>query len=104
MKKFFQWPYVKRHWGSKGIADIVAVRPSQGCHECGRFNLTSQVAFIQCKFSSDSNKKLENKLDKKGKKDLVNFAKDCGAYPVYAYSYKHKTILIDLNTNMAFIP
>jgi len=101
MNKFWQWPYVKRHYSSKGITDIVAIK---ACYCDGHKGPHAIVVFPQCKFSSDSNKKMEGSMSKKEKQDLVNYAKDCGAYPLHVYSYKHKTIFIDLNTGMAFIP
>jgi hypothetical protein len=57
MKHFFQWPYVKRHFASKGTADIVCIRGENGM---------GQVAFVQCKYSKHG-----MVIDEKGPDSLI---------------------------------
>ena len=55
----------------------------------------SLVAFIQYKFG---------RVNKKGQKELVDFARICGAIALWATSVERKTQLIELHTNEEFIP
>ena len=87
MRRFTKWFYVKRHYASKGIADIVCIRAQDS---------VPQVAFIQCKIGS--------RVDRKGRDALIKFAKKCGAIPVWASSVKRKIQLLDLRTNQEFTP
>lgn len=108
MRRFHQWPYVKRHWASKGIADIVCIRKSvhfkdtKGlCWLCVD-DVEAQVVFIQCKYSRlGSAKGMLKKIDKKG---LINYSRDCGAIPVYAYSENRRVKLVNLLTGKEFVP
>jgi hypothetical protein len=98
MKKFFQWPYVKRHFASKGIADIVCIR---ALHSSGfmQFHM-AEVAFIQCKFGVNSHRNFPWSK----REELKNYAKDCGAIPIFAFNENRKIKLINLDTNKEFIP
>lgn len=63
----------------------------------------AEVAFIQCKYSfRQSAKHCLTDVDKHA---LINYAKDCGAIPVFSYSDdKGHANLINLLTGKEFIP
>jgi hypothetical protein len=82
LKHFSNWPYARRHSGSKGVADLVAIRPSQ-------------ILFIQCKAGD----KVKN-----GREELVRLAADCRAVPLCATTSNHRLRLIDLRYDEDFIP
>lgn len=101
------WPYVKRNWGSKGIADIVAIKPVTKFFDPDRsyqyedYTPCSIVAQIQCKCYFVNASKA---LSKKDKAELVRYAQDHGAYPIFAYNIGKKIRLVNLSTNKEFIP
>lgn len=74
--------------------DIVAIKYANT--ESGVY---SDVAFIQCKsFETKFNeKKVKEEL-----RALIDFAKLCGAFPVWAHKHKHNTILVNLLINEPF--
>jgi hypothetical protein len=84
LKLFTHWPYARRHAASKGIADLVCIRPGT-------------ILFIQCKAGKDM---------KQGREELIKFAATCGptAVPIWAPCVIRNLKLIDLRHNEDFIP
>jgi hypothetical protein len=104
MNKFKKagWPYVHRHYASKGVADIVAIRKTYDLAWGPEF--FCQVVFVQCKFEATK------QAHTKEKKALIQLAKSCWATPIWATKYDGKfqsahrgIILMNLLNNRLFI-
>lgn len=87
--------YVVRKYASKGAEDLIAIK----CMEVVADDETSwsdrktrmtvsEVLLIQCK-----NLKVERKLTKDAKNNLICLAKQCGATPLLATNRNHKLII-----------
>jgi Holliday junction resolvase len=91
------WPYVKRHYGSKGIADIVAVRKG---YDLVSMDFYTELVFIQCK------KEKTKKNHDEEKKGLIEYCKQMLAVPIWADKNWNngRIVLTDLYTNKQFVP
>jgi Holliday junction resolvase len=95
------WPYVKRHYSSIGIADIICVKSHLYETDINKYFVAPICVLIQCKFSRQNPNYTLSKVDRKA---LIEFAGKCAAIPIYAYSRNRKMHLIDLRKDREFDP